>query len=158
MQRSNVSAWMSLSRLTAIGLFIIGASVAFSALSYEIGTLRRMGPGYFPMLLGIALCLISGMMLFERPATDKQDDATPRASVGRHLRALLFPLAGILAFAGLIKFAGFAPAVFVGAVLAGLAEPKNRLFELCLIALLITGFATLVFVYALGIPVRLVAF
>lgn len=144
--------------MTAICLFILGSVIAVSALSYDIGTLRRMGSGYFPMLLGIALCIIAAAMFLEKPhpTADKGEAIQPK--LASRARALLFPLGGILAFAFLIKWAGFAPALFIGAVLAGLADPKNSLIELCIIASLITGFAAVVFVYGLGIPVQLVAF
>lgn len=148
-----------MARLTAGCLFILGGVIAVSALSYEIGTLRRMGSGYFPMLLGIALCVIAAGMFFEKqPNSAANGSPINPARNASHGRALLFPLGGILAFAFLIKIAGFAPALFVGAVLAGLADPKNTIIELCLIAALVTGFAALIFVYALGIPVQLVAF
>lgn len=158
MQGQNLIAWMSIGRLTAICLFVLGGAIAASALSYEIGTLRRMGPGYFPMLLGIALCLIALVMFFQRSDDEAKGATTGEQASRSNWRALLFPLAGILAFAFLIKAAGFVPALFTGAVLAGLADPKNRLVELGIIATLVTGFAALIFVYGLGIPVQLVAF
>lgn len=158
MQRSHLPDRMSIGRLTAICLFFLGGVIAVSALSYEIGTLRRMGAGYFPMLLGLVLCVIAAAMFFEKAQPDEDEKEVRQPGLASHGRALLFPLGGILAFAFLIKVAGFAPALFAGAVLAGLADPKNSLIELCIIATLVTGFATLVFVYALGIPVQLVAF
>ncbi len=117
-----------------------------------------MGAGYFPMILGIALCVIAVAMFFDRTQSPPDEKGKGEAGTATRSRALLFPLGGILTFVLLIKLAGFAPALFVGAVLAGLADPKNSLIELCIIGALVTGFATLVFVYALGIPVQLVAF
>jgi hypothetical protein len=158
LQRSHLPEWMSIGRLTAICLFFLGCVIAVSSLSYEIGTLRRMGAGYFPMILGLALCVIAAAMFFDKaqPLVDEKEEREP--GIASRSRALLFPLGGILAFVSLIELAGFAPALFFGAVLAGLADPENSLIELCIIGALVTGFATLVFVYALGIPVQLVAF
>jgi len=39
---------------------IIGAGFAWGATSYSVGTGARMGPGYFPMLLGILLAVLGG--------------------------------------------------------------------------------------------------
>lgn len=36
----------------------IGATFAVGAFNYQIGNSLRMGPGYFPLLLGIALALL----------------------------------------------------------------------------------------------------
>ena len=35
-----------------------------SALSYEIGTAGQMGPGYFPLVLGLVLALLGGFIMF----------------------------------------------------------------------------------------------
>ena len=36
---------------------VVGAAFAYGATSYTIGTGARMGPGYFPLLLGVILAL-----------------------------------------------------------------------------------------------------
>lgn len=138
-------------------LFVLGACVAVGAMTYEVGTLRRMGPGYFPLLLGVVLCLLSVLVLVESRFSRVENDPRPTAGWRQHARALLLPLGGILLFAGLITIAGFIPAILGCTVLAGLADRTNRLFELFLIAAAVAAFAALVFVYALGIPVRLFA-
>ena len=47
----------------------IGAGFAWnSALSYDIGSASQMGPGYFPLVLGLVLVLLGGfIMFFARP-------------------------------------------------------------------------------------------
>ena len=44
------------------GLLFIGVGVAFAwgATTYNVGESARMGPGYFPLMLGIVLALIGG--------------------------------------------------------------------------------------------------
>ena len=37
---------------------LIGGAFAVFSLSYEVGSAARMGPGYFPLLLGILLALL----------------------------------------------------------------------------------------------------
>ena len=44
---------------------LIGASFAYGATSYNIGTAARMGPGYFPLLLGVILALIGAFVFFK---------------------------------------------------------------------------------------------
>ena len=44
---------------------IVGAAFAYGATSYNIGTGARMGPGYFPLLLGSILAIIGAIVLFK---------------------------------------------------------------------------------------------
>lgn len=53
----------------------VGTAFAFGAQNYTIGSAARMGPGYFPMLLGILLgvlgfAIILGSVLKRHPAPD----------------------------------------------------------------------------------------
>ena len=42
----------------------VGAAFAWGATSYSIGTGARMGPGYFPLLLGVMLALLGVAIIF----------------------------------------------------------------------------------------------
>lgn len=42
----------------------IGVAFALGAMKYNIGTGGRMGPGYFPLLLGIILAFLGGIVMF----------------------------------------------------------------------------------------------
>ena len=57
------------------GLFytVIGAAFAYGATSYTVGTGARMGPGYFPLLLGILLTLIGAFVMFKSLTVETQD-------------------------------------------------------------------------------------
>src|SRR3989344_2695735 len=48
------------------GLMFMGVGVAFAwgATTYNVGNGARMGPGYFPLLLGILLAIIGGAITF----------------------------------------------------------------------------------------------
>jgi len=48
------------------GLLFIAVGIAFAwgATTYNIGEGARMGPGYFPLMLGIVLALIGAVVLF----------------------------------------------------------------------------------------------
>ena len=46
-------------------LFIaIGVAFAWGATTYNVGEAARMGPGYFPLMLGIVMALIGAIVLF----------------------------------------------------------------------------------------------
>ncbi|MDP3757404.1 tripartite tricarboxylate transporter TctB family protein [Polaromonas sp.] len=49
------------------GLMFMGVGVAFAwgATTYNVGTGARMGPGYFPLMLGVLLALIGVVITFK---------------------------------------------------------------------------------------------
>lgn len=53
---------------------LVGSAFGWGALDYQVGTSGRMGPGYFPMLLGVLLALLGGVMML-RAALAQADGA-----------------------------------------------------------------------------------
>jgi hypothetical protein len=43
---------------------LVGGGFAWGATNYTVGTGARMGPGYFPLLLGIALAVLGAFIMF----------------------------------------------------------------------------------------------
>ena len=52
---------------------IVGAAFAWGATKYNVGTAARMGPGYFPLMLGIVLSLLGAGVLFESMVVETED-------------------------------------------------------------------------------------
>ena len=44
-------------------MLLLGLGAAFQASHYELGSLRRMGPGYFPLALGVILAVTAALIL-----------------------------------------------------------------------------------------------
>ena len=59
----------------ASGLMFMGVGIAFAwgATSYNVGTGARMGPGYFPLLLGILLAIIGLVITFKAMTVETAD-------------------------------------------------------------------------------------
>ena len=59
----------------ASGLMFMGVGTAFAwgATSYNVGTGARMGPGYFPLLLGILLAIIGLVITFKAMTVETAD-------------------------------------------------------------------------------------
>ena len=59
----------------ASGLMFMGAGTAFAwgATTYNVGTGARMGPGYFPLLLGILLAIIGLVITFKAMTVETAD-------------------------------------------------------------------------------------
>jgi len=129
----------------AVGLFILT-----EAFDYRLGTLTRMGPGYFPMLLGVCMCLLGAVLLvFAEPGGRSEAE-----SEGSNLRGVLMVTAAFLAFALLIERVGMVPAIFVAVFLASLS---NRTTSLLTAAMLAVGTALscwLIFSLLLGLQIK----
>ncbi len=42
---------------------LVGSAFSWGALDYQVGSSARMGPGYFPLLLGVMLALLGAVMM-----------------------------------------------------------------------------------------------
>ncbi len=57
------------------GLMFMGVGVAFAwgASNYTIGSGARMGPGYFPLVLGVLLAFLGGIITFKALVVETMD-------------------------------------------------------------------------------------
>lgn len=46
-------------------LLLIGGLTVLGSLDYTIGSLARMGPGYFPLAIGVIIMILGLMLFFE---------------------------------------------------------------------------------------------
>lgn len=127
-------------------LIAIGVAAVLIASDYEFGTARRMGPGYFPVLLGGALVLF-GLYLLVKGLR------APEPIEGNFsLRALIvLPLSMVL-FGVLMDRAGFIPALVVLIFGSALAGTEFKLIEVALLTVVLTVFSVAVFIWGLGLP------
>jgi Tripartite tricarboxylate transporter TctB family len=126
--KSQVDFFAGLMFLVVGGLFAIGAQ------KYNVGSAARMGPGYFPMLLGILLAVLGAAIIFysmvHNPAHGKDGD-----KVGSWAwKPIMFVLgANVLfgvALGGLPSFHvpvfGLVIGIFVLVAVGGLADNSNQ--------------------------------
>lgn len=131
--------------LLAIG----GLSIAlFSFYNYDIGTLRRMGPGMFPMGLGYLLAGF-GAWIFATALFRRGDFPQVR------IWSPLFVLLGTGSFVVLIRPFGLIPAVLAVVVISSLAELKFRPVTITVLASSLSVLAWLIFKVGLRLPLQL---
>ena len=124
----------------------IGAVAIYMAQDYPIGTALRMGPGYFPIVLGGIIGLFGIWELII--GVIKPDPVKGNWS----LRALaVLPIAAVI-FGILMEKAGFIPALLVLIFVSASAGDEFRLNEVALLAVGLTVVCTGVFIYGLGLP------
>jgi Tripartite tricarboxylate transporter TctB family len=133
------------------GLIFLAIGVAFMLLAreYRMGTAARIGPGYFPTLLGGVLAALG--LSITLPSFLVAGEPLPRVS----WRPLLMILISILVFGLLLEPAGLAVAVAALVVVSGLADRELRLRESLALALFLVAFSIGIFVTLLGLPLNL---
>ena len=114
-------------------LSAVGIAAAIASANYGLGTLRQVGPGMFPMCLGIVLALMGVAVIFDGR---RSMSVAPRAP----WRPILAICAGLAAFGLLVERMGAIAAIVGLVVLVGFAEPKSRPKTLAGIALAAIAF------------------
>jgi len=129
--------------------FTIGIAFMLIARNYRFGTAARMGPGFFPAMLGSLLAVLG--LTLSIPALVRDGDPFPRL----HLRPLLTVLIGIILFALTLQPLGFVLSAAIFVLVCGLADPELRFVESAGLAVLLVAFCVGVFVAVLGLPLNL---
>ncbi len=131
---------------TGIIYLCFGFAAVFIGQDYAMGTTGKMGPAYFPTVLGSLLALI-GLIAVIRSFMRTGE------AVGKfHIKELVLVLSAVLLFGILMRGAGLAPAVIVLIMLSAYASPKFEARSTLLLALGLAAFSVLIFVKLLGLP------
>ena len=132
-------------------LFIaLGAVAVIEAAGYPMGSTMRMGPGYFPVLLG-ALLIGLGAAISGSAVAIREDRPLGHIT----LRPLILITLSLLAFAFLLEPLGFVPAIIITVVVSCIGGHEFRPYETLMLAVGLTVFCILVFYIGLGLPFTL---
>ncbi|MEV4617758.1 tripartite tricarboxylate transporter TctB family protein [Asanoa sp. NPDC049573] len=141
----------SLPDILAGGIFVlIGGAFAVGSLSYGLGTPLRMGPGFFPLAVGLIVAalglgiVVKGLIAGEVIAFG----VVPWRAVAAIALALVF-------FGFTVRGLGFIPTCVVTAFLTTLASAKVRLLAAAAVAVGLTLASTLIFVVGLQLRIPL---
>ena len=127
----------------------IGAFFAIGAGAYPMGTAVRMGPAYFPTVLGWILVVL-GLIVFVR-SFFLRGEPLPKSN----FRPMIFILGSVIAFGLLLDKAGLALASLVVMMLSAMGGWDFRWKEQLVNAVFLTVMNIAVFYYGLGLPFRL---
>jgi hypothetical protein len=131
-------------------LMAIGFGVAvYSFMSYDIGTLRRVGPGMFPGVLGLLLGALGIMVLVPALSKPGRDIAAPG------WRPFLAIMASGAVFALTIARFGLVVAVIGATVIAAFANPQPRLGRVGVLAVTLAIASVLIFKLGLSMQVQI---
>ena len=128
------------------GATFVGFGLAFAITSstYERGTPLRMGPGYFPLVLGSLLVLLGILIVVKAFVAGEGGDigAVPWKAAALLVAALLF-------FGFTVRGLGLVPALLVTVFLSALAGHRARVIPAVVIAASLTALSVLIFVVLL---------
>jgi hypothetical protein len=124
------------------GLFF----VAWSFAHYQMGSAVRMGPGYFPAVLGGLLLVLGAVILLQSLVFD---GAKVEAF---HFKPLVFVSVSVLAYGYLMQPGGLAAATAAAVIIGAMAGNEFKWKEVVVLALVLVLFSYLVFVKGLTLP------
>ncbi len=127
-------------------LIATGVAAAWIAHAYPFGSTVRMGPGYFPSVLGGVLALF-GIVLMARGLRSSE-----QITGSWSLRALIvLPLSFVL-FGVLMDHAGFVPALAVLIFGSAAGGSEFKFIEIALLTVVLTLLSVVIFIWGLNMP------
>jgi len=135
------------------GLMLLATGVAavVIARSYPFGSTLRMGPGYFPTILGAIISLFGLYFIIKGLRGGELLEGN------WSLRALIVLPFSLILFGLLMDRAGFIPALAVLAFGSAAAGREFKLKEVALLTVALTILCVVIFIWGLALPYRLVA-
>jgi hypothetical protein len=135
---------------TGLIYVFFGVSALLVARDYGMGTGVRMGPAYFPTILGVLLSAIGVIAVIRSFIVP----GTPIGAIA--FRGLALVGASVLLFGLIVRGAGLAVALPLLVIISAGASARFRWGPTLLIAGGLTIFCTLVFLKGLGIPLPVI--
>ena len=135
---------------------VVGVAFAWGATTYTVGTGARMGPGYFPLLLGILLAIIGAVVMFKSTVVETEGGDL----IGKWAwKQIFFVIGANLLFgvllAGLPSFGipamGLIIAIYGLTFMASLAGSTFNFKEVFLLATVLAAGSYVAFVWALAL-------
>ena len=131
---------------TGIIFLFIGLAAIIIGRDYPMGSAGRMGPAYFPTVLGGLLALIGLIGVIRSFLHDGE-------AVGKfYVKEIVLILLAVLLFGFLMRGAGLVPAALVLVLMSAYASPKFTWGASVLLAVGLAVFAVVLFVKLLGLP------
>jgi putative tricarboxylic transport membrane protein len=133
------------------GVMFCGFAVVaiLAARGYSLGAAGKMGPGYFPLLLGGLLAALGGILIGRSLVLS--GEPVPRF----HLVPLAVIAVAICLFGVMIEPLGLVLSLAVLTLMSAIAGAQFRLLETVALAAALIVFSVGVFVYALGLPLNI---
>ena len=124
----------------------IGLAAAFQGSSYKLGTLERMGPGFFPTALGVILAAVGVAIAVTARFARYEGELEVLAPEWRGWACII---GALVAFVVLGKYGGLLPATFAIVFISALGDRQNTFLGAMVLGLAAVVVAIVVFWWAL---------
>ncbi len=128
----------------AFGLFFAGF-----AQEYDMGTAQRMGPAFFPTILGGLLVVLGAVVAIQGLAAETIDGDLEKFHIG----PLAWVLGAVIAFALLLRPAGLIVALVALIGISSLGSHEFKARDTVLLAVGLCVLVLAVFIYGLGLTI-----
>ena len=143
------------------GLMFMGVGIAFAwgATSYNIGEGARMGPGYFPLVLGVLLAGLGAFIIFEALVVETEDGEP----IGKWAwKPLGYVIGANLAFGVLLgglpsvglPAMGLIIAIYALTIISSLAGERFNLRDVLILATILAAGSYVAFIWALKLQIQ----
>lgn len=138
---------------------VVGVAFAWGATTYNVGSGARMGPGYFPLMLGILMAVIGLVIMFTGLTVETEDGE----KIGKWAwKQVLYILGANLAFGVLlgglpslgVPAMGLIIAIYALVTIASLAGAHFELPKVLILATALAVGSYIAFIWALKLQIQ----
>ena len=139
--------------LAGIMFMVIGVVFAVGAYNYQMGTAARMGPGFFPRILGFIMAglgvIIAGIGL------KNQAQFAATEGIGWTWRPVIILTVAVVLFGFTLPTLGMIIAISLLTFISGIAAHDKNYRELAMITVIMCIFCAGVFIWGLKLQMKL---
>ena len=133
---------------------VVGIAFAWGASTYQVGTGARMGPGYFPLVLGVLLCILGAAITFSALVVETQDGDKVGAFAWKPLFFIILANLVFGSMIGGLPSVGLQPlglvcGIYALTFIASLAGDEFKFKEVIVLATVLAVFSYLAFIVLL---------
>ena len=137
----------------------VGAAFAIGATTYNVGNGARMGPGYFPLMLGVLLGILGAIIIFQSMVVETSDGSP----IGKWAwKPLIFVIGANLAFGVLLgglpsiglPAMGLIIAIYALTIISSLAGDHFKLRDVLVLATILAVGSYIAFIWALKLQIQ----
>jgi hypothetical protein len=138
-------------------MILIGLGAALEGQKYNVGNMWQMGPGFFPVALGVLLVL-AGIAIAGTGFSGGSGEGEAALPAKPEWRGWLCIIAGPLLFILFGKYAGLGPATFACVFVSAMGDRSSTWKSAFALALAITVFGIGLFAFVLKVPFPILKF
>jgi hypothetical protein len=127
-------------------MLLIGLGAVYMGLGYRTGTLRAMGPGFFPVAVGVVIALMG--LLIAIGARNEIVEAN-EVHLPPEWRGWICIVAGVISFVVLGHYGGLLPATFAIVFISAMGDRDNSVLAAATLAAAMCAICVMVFWWAL---------